>query len=138
MKAVQDWNDDELENLIANYRASGKADDPYYLDLLAERGRRKGKGLNFDTTRRAVLAAAREGRFISYGELSDASGVEWSKVRYAMNRHLQELIEFCHRKDWPLISAIVVTKGNLETGAMDEGTLNGFVAGCKTAETAPR
>ena len=85
-----------------------------------------------------MLVAAREGRFISYGELSDASGVEWSKVRYAMNRHLQELIEFCHRKDWPLISAIVVTKGNLETGAMDEGTLNGFVAGCKTAETAPR
>lgn len=132
MRAVQDWKDDELDNLIANYKGIGKTDDPYYLELIAEHDRRKGRGLVFDTTMRAVLAAAREGRFISYGQLSDASGVEWSKVRYAMNRHLQGLIEFCHHKGWPLISAIVVTQDNLETGAMDERTLNGFVSGCKT------
>ncbi len=132
MKPPADYSSEELNNLIFNYRRLKKTDDPYYAELLDESGRRTGKGLDFDTTRRAVLKAARNGRFISYGELSEASGVEWSTVRYAMNRHLQKLIEYCHRQDWPLISSIVVTKDNLQTGAMDEGTLNGFVAGCKT------
>ncbi|NKX63733.1 GIY-YIG nuclease family protein [Labrenzia sp. 5N] len=132
MKPPADYSSEELNNLIFNYRRLKKTDDPYYAELLDESGRRTGKGLDFDTTMRAVLKAARDGRFISYGELSEASGVDWSTVRYAMNRHLQELIEYCHHQDWPLISSIVVTKDNLQTGAMDEGTLNGFVAGCKT------
>jgi len=131
MKQVQDLNDEELENFITNYKKYERTADAYYLAMLAERGRRKGKGLDFDTTMRTVQAAAKDRRFVSYKQLSDASGVEWSKVRYAMNRHLQELIEYCHRMKWPLLSSIVVTKDNLETGAMDEGTLNGFVTGCK-------
>lgn len=126
MRPVGEWDDEQLANLIANYQRQGKADDAYYLEALSEMARRKGRGLNFEKTFRAVLKAARERRFLSYKQLADESGVEWSKVRYAANRHLGDLIEYAHRKGWPLLSAIVVNQQNLENGHMEPSTLKGF------------
>ena len=56
---------------------------------------------------------------VSYKDLADASGVEWSKVRYSINQHLGSLVEYAHRKDWPMLSAIVVNKPNVASGSME-------------------
>lgn len=132
MKPVSDWDDKQLANLIANYQRLGKVHDAYYVDALSEMARRKGGGLDFEKTFRAVLKAAKERRFLSYKQLADESGVEWSKVRYAANQHLGDLIEYAHRKGWPLLSAIIVNQQNLEDGHMEPPTLRGF---CEAARS---
>ncbi len=132
MRPVGEWDDKQLANLIANYQRQGRVDDAYYLDALAEMARRKGAGLDFEKSFRAVLKAARERRFLSYKQLADESGVEWSKVRYAANQHLRDLLEFAHRKGWPLLSAIIVNQKNLAEGQMEPTTLKGF---CEAARS---
>ena len=44
--------------------------------------------LDLQTTYRAIVDAAREGRYVSYGELAKASGVEWGKARFPLNDQL--------------------------------------------------
>ncbi|MGA6115488.1 hypothetical protein [Agrobacterium radiobacter] len=122
MKPVSDWDDTQLANLIANYQRLGQVNDAYYLDAMSETARRKGRVLDFEKTFRAVLKAAKERRFLPYKQLADESGVEWSKVRYAANQHLGDLIEYAHRKCWPLLSAIIVDQQNLEDGHMEPPT----------------
>ena len=126
-KAVAELNDGELKNIIDNYRRKNLTSDPYYISALEESGRRKGSGLDFNKTFRVVIDAAREGRFLSYGQLAQESGLDWAKTRYAMNGHLGDLLEFSHRKGWPLLSAIVVNQKNIESGEMEPSTLKGFV-----------
>ena len=90
-----------------------------YPEALAEQARRKGKGLVFDTTIEVIRQAAITGRYISYGEVAEASGAEWNKVRHAMGPHLDSLLEYCHLNDLPLLSAIVVNKPNLNSGELE-------------------
>jgi 5-methylcytosine-specific restriction protein B len=84
--------------------------------------------LDLTTTYQAILDAARHQRFISYGELAKANGAEWQKVRYEMNRHLGELVQFAVDRGWPMLSAIVVNQQNLETGTLDGLAREGFLA----------
>jgi len=119
-----------LKNLIENYRRK-KLSDETYLTALAEQARRLGNGLNFDTTIKVVTAAAREGKYISYGQVAQASGANWQQVHYAISRHLGDLIEYCHRNGLPLLSAIVVNQHNLKTGEMELETLKGFIGGVR-------
>ena len=128
MKKAGDYTDEELNNLIANYRRLEKTGDPAFPGLLEEWGRRKGRGLDFDTTTRAVLAAAKDRRFLSYKELADKSCADWSSVHYAMTTHLGDLVEYAHRRGWPLLSSIVVNQKHRDTGEMEPQTLKGFVA----------
>ncbi|HEX3651330.1 MAG TPA: hypothetical protein VHU18_00745 [Rhizomicrobium sp.] len=127
---VDELTTEQLENLIANYRRKGKSDDTY-LRALAEHGKRIGKGLDFNTTMAVVKKAAREGRFVSYGEIAEASGADWNQVHYSVGNHMYALIEYCHHHGWPLLSAIVVNKPNVKTGAMEPETLKGFIAGAR-------
>ncbi|CTQ45315.1 MULTISPECIES: hypothetical protein [Roseibium] len=131
MKPLDQLTDEELKNLIGNYRRLKRTDDRAYPALLEEWSRRKGLGLDFDTTMRAVARAAREGRFLSYKQLAEESGADWSRVHYAMNTHLGDLIEYSHRRGWPLLSAIVVNQRNVDTGDMEPQTLKGFVTAAK-------
>ncbi|MGV3510819.1 MAG: hypothetical protein ACO1OX_02320 [Novosphingobium sp.] len=123
------FNDKQIRNLIENYQRQNKGSDPYYHELLEENSRRSGNGLDFQKTLEAVKAAAREGRFLAYKELADRSGCEWNKVRHSIPRHLQALLEYCHARGMPLLSAIVVNKHNAQTGRLDEASLTGFVRG---------
>ncbi|QFS96070.1 hypothetical protein FIV06_01480 [Labrenzia sp. THAF191b] len=131
MKSPDEWTDLELQTLIGNYRRLEKTDDPVFPDLLEEWSRRKGQGLDFEKTINAVTKFAREGSFLSYKQLADESEADWTKVHYAMNTHLRDLIEFAHRRGWPLLSAIVVNQKNLMTGDMEPQTLKGFVSAAK-------
>ena len=122
-------DDAGLKNLIDNYRRRAATDQKIYIDALAEQARRKGKGLNFETTMRVIGDAAAEGRYLSYGELAEASGASWNRVRHAIGPHLDSLLEYCHRNGLPLLSAIVVNKPNVISGNLEPESLKGFVAG---------
>jgi len=129
--AVQTLTDDQLQNLIENHRRQKATSAPVYLEALREWQIRKGKGLDFDKSFEIISAAAKEGRFLSYKELADASGADWGQVHYAMNGHLWDLVEFAHRNDWPMLSAVVVNKPNRHTGTMEPETLKGFIAAAR-------
>ena len=126
-KPIEDHTDQQLRNVVDNHRAKGRLTEPYYLSALDELARRKGHGLDFTRSLELIRRAARDKRFISYKELAEESGADWSKVRYAMNTHLGYLIDFAHGRGWPLLSAIVVNKQNLQNGDMEPTTLTGFV-----------
>jgi 5-methylcytosine-specific restriction protein B len=87
--------------------------------------------LDLQTTYKAILDAARQGHFISYGDLAKANGAEWQKVRYEMNRHLGELVAIAVKNGWPIPSAIVVNQQSLETGALDGSARDGFLAAAR-------
>lgn len=127
---IDKLTNEQLENLIANYRKK-KASDEVFLRALAAHARRVGNGLNFDTTLNVVQKAALERRFVSYLEIAEASGANWNKVHYSIGQHMFDLIEFCHLRGMPLLSAIVVNKPNVRTGEMEPATLKGFVAGAR-------
>ncbi len=57
---------------------------------------------------------------------------KWTKVRYVMPKHLWGLVEYAHRKGWPMLSAIVVNKSNTMTGKMKPNTLKGFIRAAQT------
>jgi hypothetical protein len=128
---LADLTDQQLKNIIENYRRKGMTSDPVYVQALAEQARRTGKGLDFKKSYDAIRNSAVEGRFMSYKELADASGAEWSKVHYSIGEHLGSLVEYAHRKGWPMLSAIVVNKPNVASGNMEPETLKGFIAAAK-------
>jgi hypothetical protein len=129
---VRELTDKELENLINNHRRKNVTDQPLYLEAFKERGKRKGGGLIFDTSCEVIRKAASKRQFLSYEDLADASGVKWTtRVHHAIGRHLWELVEFSHIHGWPMLSAIVVNKPNVETGEMEPETLKGFVGAAR-------
>ena len=83
--------------------------------------------LDLKTTYRAILDAARNERFISYSELAEANNVGWQRVRYKIPNHLYNLVKIAAALDWPIPSAIVVSKDNLDTGVFEESALRGFI-----------
>jgi hypothetical protein len=120
--------DQEITNLIDNHHRRQLFKAPLYLEALAERERRRKNGLEFSKSMVIVLAAAREGRCVSYKQLADASGAEWNKVHYVMNQHLWHLVSWAHGHGWPMLSAVVVNQKNIESKTMDPETLKGFIA----------
>lgn len=127
-KPVADWTDNELQNIIDNYRRKELTSDAYYLSALKEMVRRKGGGLDFDKTLHAVLKAARAGTYLSYAQLAEESGVDWTKKRSAVSGHLSIMLELSHRQGWPLLSSIIVNQQKVRSGEMDASALKGFVA----------
>lgn len=124
-------SDEQLKALIQNHRDKMATDRPIYVEALRELQRRKGKGLNFDKSFEIIKRAAAEGRFVSYKELADASGAEWTQVHYSIGAHLWGLVEYAHLRGWPMLSAIVVNKHNVETGHMEPATLKGFISAAR-------
>ena len=87
--------------------------------------------LDLRKTYRAILDAARDKRFISYGELAKANDANWQSVWREMNRHLGDLVEIAAERDWPMPSAIVVPQDNTETGVLDGKARDGFINAAK-------
>ena len=78
---VETLSTGQLENLIVNHRRKRATNAPLYIDALGELEKRKGKGLDFEKSLSIILEAVREARFLSYRELADANGADWSQVR---------------------------------------------------------
>jgi len=87
--------------------------------------------LDTEKTYKAIRQAAKEGRFISYGEIADASGLPWAKARRLVPTMLGQLATIAHERGWPLLSAIVVTKENLKSGAIEDAALDGFLGAAR-------
>jgi hypothetical protein len=121
----------QIETLIENHRTKKATGAPLYADALRELEKRKGKGLDFDKSLSIIWQAAIEGRFLSYKELADVSGADWTKVHYEIGRHLWRLVEYSHRKKLPLLVAIVVNKPNVDSGRMEPDTLKGFIGAAR-------
>lgn len=83
--------------------------------------------LDLETAYRTILAAAREKRFLAYGELAKAQGVDWNASRNQIFQQLGKLLGEAYEKNWPLFPAIVVNQGHLEDGLLDGNSLKGFV-----------
>jgi hypothetical protein len=128
---VTKLSDQQLRNVIENHRRKGATHSSAYVDALAEQARRTGKGLDFDKSFEVIRCAAAEDRFVSYKELADASGANWNQVHYSVGGHLWSLVEYAHRKGWPMLSAVVVNKQNVASGGMEPETLKGFIAAAR-------
>jgi len=87
--------------------------------------------LDLKKTYKAIIEAARAGRFISYGDLAKANNAPWQQVRYKMNTHLGELVRIAATRGWPIPSAIVSNQNNLESGTLDGSAREGFIAAAK-------
>lgn len=106
--------DSEIEQWIRNHERKGATKDPLYFALLEERARRDQKAGHLDINRSLDLLAeaARKQQYVTYGDLAKASNVLWSKARHRMNGangHLDRLIDLCHARGLPLLSAICPT-----------------------------
>ena len=87
--------------------------------------------LDLKITYRAILDAARNHRFISYGDLAEANDAKWQKVYRKMNTHLDDLNDIAVKNNWPLLSAIVVNKDNIKSGYLEGNALKGFIGAAK-------
>jgi hypothetical protein len=127
-------SDSEIDTWISNHERLKKTDSDLYRTLIVEKGRRHGRGLSIEVSMRAMMQAAKNGKFISYGELAEANGIAWTKARHLMNGkhgHLDNLLAYCQSNGLPLFTAIVVQKAKLDSGDMDDFTLAGFVEGAE-------
>ena len=131
-RPVEAMSDAQIAAEIDNHRRHKLAGRPYgpanadrFCQLLKAQAARAG--LDPDKTVSAIAEAACEGRFLSYKDLADASGAEWSRVYLNIGRHLWTVVEWAHAREMPMLSAIVVNRENLATGTMKPATLTGFV-----------
>ncbi|RCW87601.1 hypothetical protein [Phyllobacterium bourgognense] len=126
-KDISSFTLKELQNLIANHRRQSATNDPLYLAAIEEHAKRIGNGLSFGKTLGAIVASARGGCFLGYRMVADESGADWNRVHWSMGKHLGELLEFSHRRGWPLLTSIVVNQRYIKTGEMEPESLAGFV-----------
>ncbi|WP_412050858.1 hypothetical protein ACK6D9_04930 [Hoeflea sp. Naph1] len=134
MATLETKSDADIDQWITNHERAGKTRAPLFQELIVERNRRHGRGLDITTSIAAMTKSARENRYISYGNLAASNGLTWTKARPLMNGshgHLDDLLAYCHSHEMPLLTAIVVGKNHLDTGDMDEDTIEGFVAGIR-------
>jgi hypothetical protein len=134
---LQAKTDGELDQWIANHESQdGGTARLLYRQLLEERARRAQltQKLNLEKSLDCLKDAARRGMCISYGDLASASGVEWSQARRQMNGpggHLDRLLDLCHARDLPLLTAICVNKAGVSAGELDDAALAGFTTGAR-------
>ncbi|WP_334162660.1 hypothetical protein [Phenylobacterium sp.] len=129
-------SDREIAQWIFNYEEKSATDQPLYHRLLEERARRgalKNK-LDIETSLAGLREAAVKQGCTTYGALAAASNVPWATAHRAMSGaggHLDQLLDVCHARGLPLLTALCVNQGGLETGELDLYALRGFCAGAR-------
>ena len=86
-----------------------------------------------ETTYSFIVEAARERRFVSYGQLAEANGTVWPNVRHQMPRHLDKLVTIAAERHWPLLTAIVVNQNDVKTGKLEGTAREGFITAAREA-----
>jgi 5-methylcytosine-specific restriction enzyme B len=84
--------------------------------------------LDLERTYSTIRNAAGQDRFVSYGDLAAANDVPWNNARRPMPRHLEQLVVIAKERGWPMLSAIVVNKEDIETGKLDGSAREGFLS----------
>ena len=116
----------ELDSLIANNHPDRRGKNDRFLAAQEERERRYPGGLNFEKTLDIVTRAAKEGRCVSYKDISTESGVTFNKVHWSMAGHLGRLIRYGRAKGLPMLNAVVVNEAEKATGKLKPESLKGF------------
>jgi hypothetical protein len=131
---LNDKTDDQIETLIRNHERKGVTGTELYKALLEERARRNSVGLKIDESLAHLIEAAKVGRFTTYGDLAAASNVPWQRARHAMNGqggHLDNLLDVCHARGMPLLTALCVNQQSVATGELSADSMKGFINGAK-------
>jgi len=79
----------------------------------------------------AILSAARARRFLAFADVAAANGAHWPRVRRQMGAHLKGVCADSLAAGGPMISALVVNRRHVATGAMEPETLAGFLAAAR-------
>ena len=66
---------------------------------------------DLQTTYKAILDSAREGKVLFYSDIAERHGKPMLQLRATIRKHLKELMKICQDRDWPAIPVIVVSKG---------------------------
>ena len=133
----EEKTDPQIAQWIINYeRQPGGTALPFYRELLEERARRMQakQRLNLERSLEHLRQTAIQQICTSYGELARASGVEWAQARRQMSGsggHLDLLLDLCHARGLPLLTAICVNQNRVAEGELEEEALSGFVAGAR-------
>lgn len=67
--------------------------------------------LDINVTLSAILAAARDGRLVSYEEVAEAHNGNLFEVYDEIFDHLEDILTVCFKEDWPAVTVIVVNPG---------------------------
>lgn len=127
----------ELDQMVENHeKTAGGRSHPRYALLLEARAKlsQEGKLLSIERSMDHLREKAIEGVCTSYGKLAAASGIEWSRARTQMNGtrgHLERLLDICHARGLPMLTAICVDKDGVEKGELSETALAGFANGAR-------
>ncbi len=129
-------SDADLETWIANHEARGAMDAPLYRELLEERARRSAVRHRLDPERSLglLMKVAKAGVCTTYGELAAASGVDWAQARRVMSGkggHLDRLLDLCHSRGLPLLTALCVSQKGLASCDLEGDALKGFTSGAR-------
>lgn len=87
--------------------------------------------LDLETAYQTILGAARQHKFLPYGELAKAQGVDWGVYRNQIYSQLSKLVGEAYDRNWPLLTAIVVAQPHVEDGLLDGPSLDGFIRDVK-------
>ena len=131
---LKDKSNDEIESWITNHEKKGATGTDQYKALLEERARRNSTGLNADKSLLHLIETARQTKFTTYGDVAKASGVSWNVARHAMNGeggHLDNLLDICHARGMPLLTALCVNQQSVDTGELSDDSMKGFIKGAR-------
>jgi len=129
-------SDSEIDTWIVNYEKKRQTHSEFYRLLLEERSKRRSKLLNIEKSLSHLVATAKAGRgqFTTYGALAASSGVSWKRARHQMNGpggHLDTLLDVCHARELPLLTALCVNQQGVRTGMLEPSALRGFANGAR-------
>lgn len=133
---LQGKSDREIDQWITNHEHKNATSAPLYRSLLEERVKRiqSKHALDFELSLTHLQHTAIEQRCTTYGQLAAASGVTWSQARHQMNGtngHLDRLLDICHARGLPLLTAICVNQSGVADGELGDTALAGFVNGAR-------
>ncbi|MEO0683128.1 MAG: hypothetical protein AAF192_22300 [Pseudomonadota bacterium] len=114
-----------LVALIKSHEGAGLRTRPLCVAARIERDRRIG--LDHDATRALLIEAARDGRFVTFGDVARASGRRWSeRMRAAAPPHLETVNAAAAAEGRPLLGALVTTRAHAESGRRPAQALADF------------
>jgi len=117
----------ELDNIIANNHPDRSGNKERFLVASEERERRYPGALTFEKSLAAITQAAKEGRCISFKEMSTQNGVTFNKAHWSMAGHLGRLVFYGHVKGLPMLSTVVVNEAEKTTGKLKPENLAGLI-----------
>jgi hypothetical protein len=123
----------DLQTIIDNCVRLNKTSDPIYMNAKKILANRQSGDLDMEKTIKAIIGHGQHGKFLSYKDVSDASGLGWTKSWRRVPPHLDAVCIYSEGKGWPLITAIVVNKENIGSGQMTADNLKGFMNAARAA-----